>query len=92
MLFQVKVRVNPATITEFAQKLQTNQLDRSAIRGETYCLKNDPAVGFSYWETETKLEFEEKFEGWKKYYTEAEVTEMITPIEAMYAIISKARK
>jgi hypothetical protein len=36
MLFQVKARVNLAKISEFGQKLQMGDLDRSCIRGETH--------------------------------------------------------
>ena len=61
MLFQVKVRVDLSKMKEFGQKLQMNELDRSCIRGETYCLKDDPAVGFSIWEIDTTEEFETKF-------------------------------
>ena len=44
MLFQVKVRVNLAKMAEFGQELRQGELDRSCIRGETYCLRNDPAA------------------------------------------------
>ena len=47
MLFQVRVRVGVARMAEFGRKLQGGALDRSAIRGETYSLAKDPAVGFS---------------------------------------------
>jgi len=54
MLFQVKVRVNLSKMMEFGQKLQKGELDRSCIRGETHCLKNDPAVGYSIWEADNR--------------------------------------
>jgi hypothetical protein len=83
MLFQVKVRVNLAKMAEFGQKLQSGELDRSCIRGETHCLKSDPAVGFSIWETDSKNEFDVKFAPWRTYYDAVEVNEVITPVEAM---------
>jgi hypothetical protein len=89
MLFQVKVRVNLAKMAEFGQKLQKGELDRSCIRGETHCLKNDPAVGFSIWEAESKNEFDAKFASWRNYYDEVEVNEVITPLEAMTRLFKK---
>jgi hypothetical protein len=89
MLFQVKVRVKLSTMAEFGQKLMTGELDRSCIRGETYCLKNDPAVGFSIWEAESKNEFDEKFAAWGNYYDDVEVNEVITPLQAMTILFKK---
>jgi hypothetical protein len=89
MLFQVKVRVNLAKMAEFGQKLQRGELDRSGIRGETYCLKNDPAVGFSIWEADTKSEFDSKFAAWRNYYDDVEVNEVITPLEAMMRLFKR---
>ena len=83
MLFQVKVRVNLSKMLEFGQKLQSGELDRSCVRGETHCLKDDPAVGFSIWEAASKDEFEEKFAPWSSYYEGVEISELITPQEAM---------
>jgi hypothetical protein len=89
MLFQVKVRVNLAKMAEFGQKLQKGELDRSCIRGETHCLKNDPAVGFSIWEAVSKNEFETKFATWRNYYDSVEVNEVISPMEAMTILFKK---
>jgi hypothetical protein len=89
MLFQVKVRVNISKMAEFGSKLQKNELDRSCIRGETYCLNNDPAVGFSLWEAENQQEFDVKFAPWRDYYENAEVNEVITPLEAMTRLYKK---
>jgi hypothetical protein len=89
MLFQVKVRVNLAKMAEFGQKLQKGELDRSCIRGETHCLKNDPAVGFSIWEAESRIEFDSKFSAWRNYYDDVEVNEVITPVEAMTSLFKK---
>ena len=68
---------------EFGCKLQKGELDRSCIRGETHCLKNDPSVGFSIWEAESKNEFDAKFTSWLDYYDKVEINEVITPLEAM---------
>ena len=89
MMYLVKVKVNLKTITEFGQKLQNGELDRSCIKGETYCIKDDPAVGYSIWEAGTRDEFDEKFNPWRQYYEEAEVVEIISPNEAMKLLMSK---
>ncbi len=83
MYFQVKVRVDIAKMAEFGQKLGSGALDRSGIRGETYCLADDPAVGFSIWEAASMEAFENLFKGWRPYYSETEVRPLITPNEAM---------
>ena len=83
MYFQVRVRVDVAKMAEFGAKLREGSLDRSAIRGETYCLADDPAVGFSVWEARDSAEFEAIFAGWKPFYAETEVRPLITPAEAM---------
>jgi hypothetical protein len=86
MLFQVKVRVTISKLEEFVQKLQKDELDRSCIRGETYCLKSDPAVGFSIWEAYSRNEFDAKFASWSHYYDDVEVHQVITPLEAMASL------
>jgi len=83
MLFQVKVRVDVTRMAEFGAKLQAGALDRSAIRGETYCLADDPAVGYSVWESADEASFQRRFEGWRPYYAEVDVRPVIAPIEAM---------
>jgi hypothetical protein len=92
MQFLVKVRVNPATMPEFGQKLQKGELDRSSIRGETYCLRDDPAVGYSIWEAENKEIFEAKFTPWRHFYLDAEIQEVISPNEAMKLLLTKIQK
>ncbi len=89
MKFLVKVRVDLKTMMEFGQKLEKGELDRSCVMGETYCIKNDPAVGYSIWEAEDENEFDMKFIPWKKYYEEVEVDEVLSPNEAMKILISK---
>jgi hypothetical protein len=88
--FQVRVRVDVATMAEFGAKLRDGLLDRSAIRGETYCLADDPAVGFSVWEAEDRDGFEALFSAWRPYYSETEVLRLITPVEAMTQLARQA--
>jgi hypothetical protein len=83
MFFQVRVRVDVGRMADFGRKLQTGALDRSAIRGETYCLAEDPAVGFSVWEAPDLDAFEARFAAWRPYYSETEVRPLIAPAEAM---------
>jgi hypothetical protein len=89
MRFLVKVRVDAARLAEFGGRLQKNELDRSAIRSETYCLKDDPAVGYSVWEAGSPAEFERLFADWRPYYSEAEVREVVSPAEAMKAMMER---
>lgn len=91
MRYLVRVRVNTTTLKEFGEILQKNGLDRSCIRGETFCLEEDPAIGFSIWEVENKSEFDEKFKNWKEFYSETDVKEIITPDEAMMKLISSKK-
>jgi len=91
MLFQVKVRVDLVKMAEFGQKLQKGELDRSCIRGETYCFKNDPAVGFSTWETASQSEFDSKFKPWRNYYSEVEIHEVISPMDAMSVLFDQLK-
>jgi hypothetical protein len=86
MLFLVRVRVDVSKLGEFGQRLMKGDLDRSGIRGDTHCLKDDPAVGFSVWEASSRVEFDSKFRPWKEYYSEAEAFEIIPPMEAMIAL------
>jgi hypothetical protein len=83
MYFQVRVRVNAGLMAEFGAKLASGALDRSAIRGDTYCLADDPAVGYSVWEAPDPSAFELVFAAWRRYYLEVEVRPLITPAEAM---------
>ena len=92
MEFLVKVRVNPGTMMEFGQKLQKGELDRSCIRGETYCLKSDPAVGYSIWEAENKNIFDNKFKPCRSYYLDVEIQDVISPNEAMKLLFAKIQK
>lgn len=87
MRFLVKVRVDPARTPEFGQRLAKGELDRRMIKSETYCLSEDPAVGYSVWEAESREEFDGVFRAWKPYYAESEISEVIGPTEAMKALM-----
>jgi len=87
MLFLVRVRVDVAKLAEFGAKLQAGALDRSAIRGETHCLADDPAVGYSYWEAEDRAGFDAIFAAWLPYYDEVEISAVIAPREAMRRLV-----
>ena len=90
MLFQVKVRVDVENLAEFGRKLQAGALDRAAIRGETYCLEQDPAVGYSVWESPDRRSFDVAFRAWRPYYAEVEVRELVTPAESMRRLMGQA--
>ncbi len=83
MRFLVKVRVDVKKLAEFGEKLQRGELDRRLIVSDTYCLADDPEVGYSVWEAENKEVFEAVFSEWKRYYLETTVTEVISAHESM---------
>ena len=89
MQFLVKVRVDLTKMSEFGQKLQQGELDRRCIRGETYCLKDDPAVGYSIWEAEDELAFEEVFSAWRPYYELVEVRGVVSPSESLRMLMER---
>jgi hypothetical protein len=89
MVLQVKVRVNLSTLQQFASALQKGALDNSKVKGETWCLKEDPAVGYSIWETTNRQDFDNRFIPWRQYYDQVEVREVTTPREAMFALFGK---
>lgn len=92
MFIQVKVRVDISRMNEFGQKLQKGELDRSCIHGETFCLKDDPAVGYSIWKVDSWDEFETKFASWRNYYSDVDTREVITPMEAMTILFNQVKK
>jgi hypothetical protein len=89
MVLQIKVKVKVERLKEFAAKLMMGQLDKSAIISETYCEKDDPSVGISYWRVDSMEEFESKAAAWKDFYENIEVKQVITAKEAMFALITK---
>jgi len=89
MLLQIKVKVKINLLKDFAAKLMSGQLDRSLIISETYCEKNDPTVGISYWKVDDMEEFENKFSLWKHFYEIFEVKEVVTAKEAIISLFSQ---
>jgi hypothetical protein len=89
MILQIKVKVKISTIKDFAAKLMSGQLDRTAIIGETYCEKNEPAVGISYWDVDDMEEFENKFSLWKQFYDSYEVKEVVAAKDAFFLILNQ---
>ena len=89
MTFQVKVKVKADTLKEFAKVLMKGQLDRSAIISETYCEKDEPSIGISFWQTKDLEEFEKKFSSWKPYYENIEIKEVITAKDAMLMLFNQ---
>jgi hypothetical protein len=88
MLFFVKVRIDISKMPELGRRLQTGELDKSNIKS-TVCLKDDPAVGMSVWESQTKEEFEARFNPFKEYYAEViEIQSVITPLESQKKLLN----
>jgi hypothetical protein len=91
-LFFVKVRIDTSKMMEFGQKLQSGQMDTSHTI-MTYCSKNDPTVGLSFWHANSREEFENVFAQHCAYYKEVmEITEAVTPMEAMKLIMGTHRE
>jgi hypothetical protein len=90
MLFLVKVRVDLEKLPAFGAALQRRELDNTSIL-HTYCLKNDPAVGLAVWEVEDEDELERKLGPWRPYYSEVEVSEVVTPAEAQQLLLRQLR-
>ena len=87
MLFFVKVKIDPAKMLAFGQKLQHGEIDTSHTI-MTYCIKDDPTVGLSFWHADSMEQFEEVFAQHRPFYKEViEVTPVITPMEAMKLIM-----
>ena len=89
MILQIKVKVKISTIKEFAAKLMSGQLDRSANISERYCEKSEPTVGISYWKVENMEEFENLFSSWKEFYETFEVKEVIAAKDAFFLILNQ---
>lgn len=88
MIFFVKVRIDLSKMPELGEKLQTGELDRSNIK-MIFCMKDDPAVGFSFWEAENQEVFEKNFKPHREYYQEVEILQMITPVEAQQMLMEQ---
>ena len=92
MLFFVKVRIDTAKMMEMGQKLQSGELDTSMII-MTYCVKDDPAVGMSFWKANDTKSFEDIFSKFRVYYKEVlEIVPVVTPMDSMKMIIEKMQK
>ena len=89
MIVQIKVKVKISLLKGFAEKLMSGQLDRSAIISETYCEKNEPSIGISYWKVNDMDEFENKFSLWKQFYETYELKEVVTAKDAMVALFNQ---
>ena len=90
-LFFVKVRIDPTKMMEFGQKLQNGDIDTSQII-LTYCIKDDPTVGISFWQAESQQSFEEVFAQHRKYYKEVmEIIPVITPMDSMKLILENMK-
>jgi hypothetical protein len=88
MYFLVKVRVDVSKMAEFGKRLANREFDNSSIRS-TFCLKNDPTVGYSVWETKDEAEFEKKFNPYRPFYKEIEISPVVLPTEAQELIIKQ---
>jgi hypothetical protein len=91
MFYLVKVRVDLCKMAEFGKRIANKEFDNSSIKW-TYCLKDDPAVGYALWETADEAEFEKKFGPYRPYYQEMSVSPVVTPMEAQALIIKKLSK
>ena len=87
MLFFVKVRIDATKMMEFGQKLQNGEIDTSHTL-MTYCMKDDPTVGMSFWHADSLKNFEDVFAHHRVYYKEViEVTPVVTPMDSMKLIM-----
>lgn len=86
-LFFVKVRIDTSKMMEFGQQLQSGQIDTS-LTILTYCSKDDPTVGMSFWHADSREHFDTIFANHRPFYKEVlEITRVITPMKAMMAIM-----
>ena len=92
MLFFVKVRIDTAKMMEFGQKLQNGEIDTSHTI-MTYCIKEDPAIGLSFWHADSQKSFEDVFTQHRVFYKEIiEVIPVVTPMDSMKLIKENMRK
>ena len=89
MLFFVKVRLDLTKFAEMGRKLQSGELDRTAIKS-VHCPQADPTVGLAIWEATDRADFDQKFAPHRPYYAEvAEITPVVTSPEAQQLIIQQ---
>ena len=92
MFFFVKVRIDTTKMMEFGQKLQNGEIDTSHTI-MTYCIKEDPSVGLSFWHADSQESFEKVFLQHKVYYKEiVEVIQVVTPMDSMKLILENMTK
>jgi hypothetical protein len=89
--FLVKVRVDISKMAEFGKRIVNSEFDNSSIKS-TFCLKNDPTVGYSIWETKDEAEFDKKFDPYTPYYKEVEIFPVVLPTEAQELIMKQFAK
>lgn len=90
MFHLVKVRVDLSKMPEFGKKIANRELDNSKMHA-TYCIKDDPAVGYTIWETKDEKEFKDKFAPYKKFYKEVEVIPVVTANEAQQLLMETSK-
>jgi hypothetical protein len=91
MFHLVRVRVDVAKMAEFGKKIANREFDNSSTKW-TFCIKDDPTVGYSIWETEDEAEFEKKFSPYRPYYKEVEISQVVLPTEAQALIMKQLAK
>jgi hypothetical protein len=92
MFFFVKIRIDTSKMLEFGQKLQSGELDTSHTI-MTFCVKDDPTVGISFWQAGSQNGFEEVFNQHREYYEDViDIIPVTTPGEAMKTILEKMKK
>jgi hypothetical protein len=92
LLFFVKVRIDTTKMMELGQKLQSGELDTSHTI-ITYCIKEDPTVGLSFWHADSQEEFNEIFAQHSAYYKEViEITQVITAMDSMKLILENMKR
>ncbi len=89
MLFLVKARIDLEKLYERGQKLQNNELDLSNVLS-IYCLEEDPSVGISIWQADSREKFDQMLAPHKEYYAEViEVTPVITTAESKEKLMNQ---
>jgi hypothetical protein len=91
MFHLVRVRVDVTKMAEFGRKIANREFDSSSTKW-TFCIKDDPTVGYSIWETENETEFERKFGPYRPYYEEVEISQVVLPTEAQALIMKRLTK
>lgn len=92
LFFFVKVRIDTSKMIELGQKLQSGELDTSQTI-LTYCIKDDPTVGMSFWQADNQKSFEDAFAQHREFYKEVlEIIPVITPMDSMKLILKKMQE